>query len=177
MPLLQAADSILLCVDFQTRLMPAIHDADTLIGNAQRLRRGAELLDVPLLFTEQNPKGLGGTVADLAPDPSRTFVKMSFNACRGTDLLARLPAGKTVLVTGAEAHVCVLQTVFGLLAAGRRVFVAIDAIGSRRPESRAAAIDRMMKEGAGMVTTEMVLFEWLESAEHPRFKDVIALVK
>ena len=177
MPLLHARSTILLLIDFQARLMPAIDDAGTVVANAHRLQQGASLLGIPFFLTEQNPKGLGSTVPELAAPADRTISKMTFDACRATGLLDRLPDKQAVLVAGCEAHVCVLQTVFGLLAAGRRVFVAVDAVGSRRPESKAAAIDRMAAAGAGMVTSEMALFEWLESAEHPRFKDVIALVK
>lgn len=177
MPLLAADDTVLLLIDFQARLIPAISDAGMVVANARRLQQAAGLLGIPFFLTEQNPKGLGSTVPELAAPADRTISKMTFDACRATGLLDRLPDKKAILVAGCEAHVCVLQTVFGLLSAGRRVFVAVDAIGSRRLESRAAAIDRMSDAGAGMVTSEMALFEWLESAEHPRFKDVIALVK
>jgi nicotinamidase-related amidase len=81
------------------------------------------------------------------------------------------------VVAGCEAHVCVLQTVLGLLDAGRKVYVVRDALGSRQPESKETAIRRMERHGAEIVTTEMVVFEWLESAEHPRFRDAIALIK
>ncbi|MGZ8367401.1 MAG: isochorismatase family protein, partial [Rhodoplanes sp.] len=90
------------------------------------------------------------------------------------DMLADRPE---VIVTGCEAHVCVLQTALGLLDAGRRVYVVRDAIGSRRAESKEAAIRRMERHGADIVTTEMVVFEWLETAEHPRFRAAAALIR
>ena len=88
-----------------------------------------------------------------------------------------LPPGHHIVLAGAEAHVCVLQTALGLLDRSRRVFVVADAVGSRRPENKKAALRRLERAGAEVVTTEMLIFEWLGSAEHPAFKSVIALVK
>jgi len=177
MSTIDCATSTLLVIDFQTRLMPAIDDGASAVAHARRLIEGATKLDVPILFTEQNPRGLGPTVAELAPDPAHVVAKMTFDASRGTGLLTRLSAGHAVVVAGCEAHVCVLQTVLGLLAAKRRVYVVSDAIGSRRAQNKDAAIRRMERHGAEIVTTEMVLFEWLETAEHPRFREIVALIK
>jgi nicotinamidase-related amidase len=167
----------LLAIDLQTRLMAAIEGADAVIANAKRLADAAALLGVPTLFTEQYPKGLGPTVEALAPPAGTTAVKLTFDACGCDGFLARLGERPDVLVIGCEAHVCVLQTVLSLIDAGRRVFVARDAIGSRRLESKEAAIRRMEHHGAEIVTAEMAIFEWLGSAEHPRFREVSALVK
>ncbi len=92
-------------------------------------------------------------------------------------MLQNIPADAEVVVAGCEAHVCVLQTVLGLIAASRKVFVVCDAIGSRKPEDKAAAIARMERHGAEIVTTEMVAFEWVQTAENPRFRAVSALIK
>jgi isochorismate hydrolase len=102
---------------------------------------------------------------------------MEFDACRARGVVESLPPGHHVVVGGMEAHVCVLQTVLGLLDRSRRVYVAADATGSRRPESKAAALARLERAGAEIVTTEMVLFEWLGTADDPSFKTVIGLVK
>ena len=177
MPLLTAEGSALLLVDFQARLMPAIRDGDRALGNAARLLAGARLLGVPVAATEQNPRGLGATVPGLALRPEEIRAKATFDAGASPGALERLPPGRLVVVAGCEAHVCVLQTVLGLLAGGRRVAVAADATGSRRAESREAALARMAREGAEVVTTEMVLFEWVASCEHPRFRDILALVR
>jgi nicotinamidase-related amidase len=178
MPLLQAERSLLLVIDFQGRLMPAISDGPALVANARRLIDAAALLDVPVLATEQNPRGLGPTLPELRPvDETVILDKMTFDATRSPGLLARLPAEATVVVTGCEAHVCVLQTVLGLREAGRAVYVVRDAVGSRRPESKEAGLERMARHGAEIVTTEMVVFEWLASAEHPRFREALALIK
>ena len=169
--------STLLLIDFQTKLMPAIDDAATAVMNARRLIDAAANLGVPTLFTEQNAQRLGPTVSDLAPDPSLIVHKMTFDACSAPDLLRRLSEGHAIVVAGWEAHVCVLQTALGLLETGRQVFVVRDAIGSRRAESKETAVSRMARHGAEIVTAEMVVFEWLKTAEHPRFREVAALIK
>ena len=170
--------SMLVVIDFQTRLTPVIDGAASVVANARRLLDAATLLGVPALFTEQNPKGLGPTVAELAPDPPSIVVrKMTFDCCRSPEFMLRVPADRAVVVAGCEAHVCVLQTALGLIDRGRRVFVVRDAIGSRRRESKEAAIARMARHGVEIVTAEMVVFEWLGTAEHPRFKEAAALIK
>jgi nicotinamidase-related amidase len=177
MPIVDAANSLLLVVDFQARLMPAIAGGEAAIGQANRLLAAARLLGIPVAYTEQNPRGLGGTVEALAArDDEPVFAKMTFDAWRSAEL--RDVAGeRDLVVMGCEAHVCVLQTVLGALGSGRRVTVVRDAIGSRREESRTAALERMARHGADLVTTEMVIFEWLGTAEHAAFKPAIALVK
>lgn len=179
MPTLSAETSVLIVIDFQARLMPAIDQGADAVRQARRLIDAAGLVGVPSLFTEQNAKGLGPTLADLAPeDKSRIAHKMSFDAVRAPGFVERLPKNRPdLIVAGCEAHVCVLQTVLGLLDIGRHVFVVRDAIGSRRPESKETAILRMEKYGAEIVTAEMVVFEWLGTAEHPRFREVVALIK
>lgn len=169
--------SLLLIVDFQSRLMPVIHDGEIAVRNANRLIEAAKLTDVPRLFTEQNPKGLGSTVGDLPVEEDRLVHKQFFDACREDGFLDRMPADAHVVVSGCEAHVCVQQTVLGLLAASRQTYVVRDAIGSRSSENKETAIRRMARHGAEIVTTEMVVFEWLQTAEHPRFRQAIALIK
>ena len=168
--------STLLVIDFQGRLMPAIHEGHAAVANARRLLDAAKLLGVPAVLTEQNPDGLGATVPELASDAA-VVRKMTFDACGADGFWRTLPDRPDVVVAGCEAHVCVLQTVLGLLAEGRRVFVVRDALGSRRPESKEAAIARMERHGAEIVTTEMAVFEWLGTAEHPRFREAVALIK
>lgn len=178
MPVADCASSLLLVVDFQGRLMPAIEGGDEAIANARRLIAAARLLEVPVVYTEQNPTRLGGTVETLAPSAGEAVLsKMTFDGWRSPDIRAAAPAGRELIVTGCEAHVCVLQTVLGALADGRGVKVVRDAIGSRREDNRNAAIDRMSRAGADIVTTEMVIFEWLVDAGHPAFKEAIALIK
>jgi nicotinamidase-related amidase len=176
--LLDANDAVLLLVDLQQRLMPAIHDAGTVVARAVRLAEAAHLLDVPIRATEQNPAGLGPTVAPLAAYPQRVASKTAFSAAADPGFADLLPPGAgEIVVAGCEAHVCVLQTVLGLLADGQRVVLVSDAVGSRDPADKAAAIDRGRRHGAEIVTSEMVLFEWMRDSGHPRFREVQKLLK
>jgi len=177
MPTLDRDSTALLVIDIQGRLMPSIHGAAAVVANGRRLLDAAGLLGIPALFTEQNAAGLGGTDAALEPGVlGPVFHKRSFDGCRD-GLLAALPPRPELVVAGCEAHVCVLQTVLGLLDAGRRVWVVADAVGSRVPANRDAALRRMERHGAEPVTTEMVIFEWLRDCDHPRFKAALALVR
>lgn len=169
--------ALLLVVDFQSRLMPAIDAGATAIRNANRLIAMAELVDISCIFTEQNAKGLGPTVKDLPVEKGQLVHKQFFDACRENGFLDRIPADAYVVVAGCEAHVCVQQTVLGLLNASRKTCVVRDALGSRSAEDKETAIRRMERHGAEIVTTEMVVFEWLQTAEHRRFRDAVALIK
>ncbi|WFU20842.1 isochorismatase family protein [Bradyrhizobium sp. CB1717] len=169
--------SLLLVVDVQSRLMPAIHDGEAAILNTKRLIEAAKLVNVPRLYTEQNSKGLGPTVAGLAVEQDRLVHKQFFDACREEGFLDRVPADGHIVIAGCEAHVCVQQTVLGLLQASRKTYVVRDALGSRRPEDKETAIRRMERHGAEIVTTEMAVFEWLETAEHAEFRRAVALIK
>lgn len=200
--LLDAEDCQLVLVDYQHRLMPAIHEGEAVLVNAVRLAKIAQLLGVPLWATEENPDGLGATVPPLqALVANRVVPKMAFNGA--DDLLPRLkppvrqqggnarslpkhlqkaapqPARgrESVVIAGCEAHVCLLQTALGLLEEELEVWVVTDACGSRTERNRDAAFDRLAGAGAELVTTEMVAFEWLADAGHPRFEEVLALVK
>jgi nicotinamidase-related amidase len=176
--LLTAEGAVLLLVDLQERLMPAIYDGEVVVARAVRLAEAARLLDVPVLATEQYPAGLGQTVPPLAAYPQAVLTKTTFSAMEVPGFSALLPAGTSeIVVAGCEAHVCVLQTVLGLLGRGHRVLLAADAIGSRDPADRDAAIDRANRHGAEIVTSEMVLFEWLRDSQHPKFREVQNLLK
>ena len=170
--------AVLLLIDLQQRLLPAIYDGETVVARAVRLAEAAQLLDVPVRATEQNPAGLGPTVAPLASYAQEVLSKTTFSAVDDPGFSSLLPDGAgEIVIAGCEAHVCVLQTVLGLVGSGRRVFLAADAIGSRDPADRAAAIERARQHGAEIVTSEMVLFEWLRDARHPRFREVQKLLK
>lgn len=176
MPLLNVKAATLVIVDFQSRLMPAIEDGPRLVANTKRLVDAAGLLGVPILMTEQNPAGLGGTVPELA-GAGPVIAKMSFDSCAEPAFLEALAGDGELVLCGCEAHVCVGQTVLSLLEHRRRVVVVQDAIGSRMRESKDAAIRRMERHGAEIVTTEMVVFEWLRSAGHPQFRAALKLIR
>lgn len=199
--LLDLSDSQLVLVDYQERLMPAIADGLQVLANAQRLANAAKLLDVPVWGTEQSPEKLGTNDATLRALCQRTLAKTSFSAVDGglLDCLrppARQAAGNarslprhlqkpapvaagrnTVVLAGCEAHVCLLQTALELVEQEIDVWVVTDACGSRTERSRDAAFDRLAGAGCELVTTEMVVFEWLRTAEHPAFRAVQALIK
>jgi len=199
--LLDADDSQLVLVDYQARLMPAIHESQAVLANAMRLARMAQLFEVPAFATEQNPAGLGENPAELKALCRRTLAKMHFSAAAdGLVPLLRPPQKpqggnarslpkhlqksaeplsqrNSVVIAGCEAHVCLMQTALELLDEEFEVWVVTDACSSRTERSRDAAFDRLAGAGCELVTTEMVAFEWLRTAGHPLFKDVLALVK
>jgi nicotinamidase-related amidase len=176
--LMTAEGAVLLLIDLQERLMPAIDDNKTVLARAVRLAEAARLLDVPVRATEQYPAGLGPTVTELAGYPQAVLAKTTFSGTGDPGFPALLPVGvNEIVVAGVEAHVCVLQTVLGLLESGHRVLVAADATGSRDPADREAAFARARQAGAQIVTSEMVLFEWLRDARHHRFREVQKLLK
>jgi nicotinamidase-related amidase len=176
MTLLTATKATLVLIDFQARLMPAIYDGTRLVANGQRLVAAAKALSVPVVTTEQSPAKLGATLPELA-GAGRIVAKTSFDACAEPAFLEALAGDGEIVICGCEAHVCVGQTVLTLLENRRRVVVVQDAIGSRAPDSKAAALARMARHGAEIVTTEMVVFEWLRSADHPQFRALSALIK
>ena len=175
--MLEAEHSQLLIIDLQERLMPAISEAEEITGNARKLIKAAEILSVPIAATEQYPKGLGPTAAGLLPHNIAPLTKTTFNSMRTAAIAVTMQGELDIVVAGTEAHVCVLQTVLGLLEGQRRVFVVADAVGSRREPNKLAALSRMKSHGAELVTTEMVIFEWLCDASHPRFREVLEIIK
>lgn len=176
--LIDAADSVLLVVDVQERLMPVIHQGEAIVNRLHKLSQAARLLDVPVLATEHHSRMLGVTVEPLRSSLGAIFKKMHFSATREPGFAQALPTGrKTFVLTGCEAHVCVLQTLLGLRQDGHRVLLVEDATGSRKPVDHQAALRRAAAAGAEIVTSEMAMFEWLETCEHPRFREVLTLIK
>lgn len=200
--LLDADESQLLLVDYQSRLMPSIHEGELVLHNALRLGRLAQLLEVPAWGTEENPAGLGENPPELRALCRKTLTKMHFSAVEdGLTPLLRAPARvqqggnarslpkhlqkapqpqaqrNSIVVAGCEAHVCLMQTALGLLQEEFEVWVVTDACSSRTERNRDAAFDRLAGAGAELVTTEMVAFEWLRSADHPLFTQALTLIK
>ncbi|MGB6240877.1 MAG: isochorismatase family protein [Castellaniella sp.] len=176
--LMTAGASLLLIVDMQEKLLPAIQEADALRSRVARLAQAACLLAVPVWATEHWPQKIGPTHADLLPHLDHTVAKTHFNACREPAFLRNWPAGRPrVLLTGTEAHICVLQTGLGLAQAGYEPVLVADGIGSRRASDRVAACERWRRYGLETVTAEMAIYEWLETPEHHAFRNVLALVK
>jgi nicotinamidase-related amidase len=199
--LIDASESQLVLVDYQERLMVAIPEREAVLANARRLAQAACLLGVPVWGTEQNPGKLGLNDPVIRAACQRTLSKMNFSAleeglldclrpparsisgnARSLPKHLQKPAAPTpsrgiVVLAGCEAHVCLLQTALELVEQELDVWVVTDACGSRTERNRDAAFDRLAGTGCELVTTEMVLFEWLRTAEHPLFRDVQALIK
>ena len=169
----------LLIVDLQTKLLPAIRHAPLVLANALRLVHGARALEVPTWATEQYPKGLGPTTPELAALLPTRPAKLTFHCCGAPGLVADLRSRgvEHVTLAGIEAHVCVAQTALELLRLGFAVQVPADAVGSRADLDRDVALRRIERAGAIVTTVEAVLFEWTETAEHPQFKAISALVR
>ncbi len=180
MDTIDAGRCALVLVDYQARLMPAVHRAPEVLACALQLARAARVLGIPVVGTEQNPAGLGPNVEQLRAWCDATVAKMHFDACNDA-LCATLdelaPRTRQVVVAGCEAHVCLLQTALGLLRRERRVWVVEAACGSRRPSDHGLAMQRLQQAGATIVSPEMVLFEWLGTSEHPRFRELLEIVK
>lgn len=171
-------DCTLLIVDPQVRLMPAIHDGENVVRRCVQLALAARELGIHVIGTEENPEGLGPLVPEIAALCDTVLAKYHFAASAEEGFLRRLPAGRnTLVVAGCEAHVCALQTALGLIDAGHKVKWVADAVGSRHPYNRLAATERVRAHGADVVTTEMVIFEWLGTSQHPKFKRLAQLIR
>lgn len=176
-----ANNCCLIVVDIQERLLPAISAPNRVVANSRILVAAAKALGVPVVASEQHPRGLGPTVPAVAEAlPTDAVMEKIHFSCLRDEAMRRRIAGlnrRQAVVVGIEAHVCVLQTVDDLLGAGYEVFVVADATASRTELSHATAMARLAQTGASVVTTEMVVFEWLERAGTPVFKALTALIK
>lgn len=182
MTLLSAADSQLVIVDIQEKLAPAIHDGEAALEATLLLVAAAKRLGVPISVTEQYPKGLGASVAPLRaalPNDAAVLEKMHFSAMREPAIADHLATHKrrSMIMCGMEAHVCVLQTALDAKAAGYDVYLVRDGVGSRKPLSVETALRRMEHAGIHLVTSEMVVFEWMERAGTDDFKAIAPLLK
>jgi len=175
------AQAALVVVDVQERLLPAMSERERVVQNTVRLIKGAAVLGVPMLATEQYRKGLGATVPEVASaiPGFAPLEKMAFSACGAGGFAEALKAtgAAVAILCGIEAHVCVTQTCLDLLDKGMRVFVAADAVSSRTSENCRLGLERMREAGAVIASTEMLLFELLGEAGTPEFKKILDLVK
>ncbi len=178
---MRAADSVLLLVDIQQRLAPALHEVESLVRNVAKLIEGTRRLKVPLVATEHCASSIGQTLPDLRAQltEDEIYGKRHFDACDEEAFRGRVSqiARRQWVLCGAEAHVCLLQTALGLRRLGAAVFVVADAAGSRTEANSRLGMERLRAAGCVIVSTEMVLFEWLQHADNPAFKEVLALIK
>lgn len=180
--MLKVDNTALILVDVQGRLAQVMYESEKIQNNIVRLIKGGQLLEIPIIWLEQYPEGLGPTtdeIKQLLEDTNKPIAKKRFSPCQ-TD-----PFQKTVddlqvdnfIVAGIEAHICVYQTVRELINAGKHVEYVQDGISSRTLENKEIAIEKMNLLGAMPTSVEMVLFELLESAEHPKFRDISRIIK
>ena len=174
-------EPVLVIVDIQERLASAVKNKDAVINNCRHLIEIAKLYNIPIIVSEQYPKGLGPTVGELVSAlPAHHLVeKTAFNCCaenRFTDELNRL-FRKTIILTGMETHICVLQTCIDLLSRGYYVNIACDAVGSRTENNWRMGIEYMRDAGAVITGTETILFQLLKAAGSDEFKTISKLIK
>ncbi len=184
-PLMCGADAAqVLLIDLQVRLFGAMPEAEraAVTRSTCILAAAASQLGLPLLYSEQYPKGLGPTapeVAEALPDHARRFEKTAFSCCAADGFLAALKSTerRQIVIAGQETHVCVLQTALELMREGFQVFVVEDAVCSRKLEHKRNALARMAAAGVIVTNVESVVFEWLGDAAHPQFKSLSALIR
>lgn len=178
---LAAGRSCLITVDVQERLAPAVAETAAVQEQIRKLLTSASLLSVPCIFTEQYPQGLGETLTQVREAAGRAEVveKMSFSAVGEPAFVRALECAKggQLLLCGMETHVCVLQTALDLQERGHEVYVIADACGSRDPWQKETGLTRLRQEGVRVVSTEMVLFEWLERAGTEKFRSLLRMIK
>lgn len=179
--LIQRDASLLLLVDLQEKLAPAIFEADRVIRNSVRLLEAAQQLGVPAFAAEHCAGSIGPVVPEIrnATVPPSFFAKTHFSCTAEPGIIDLLREARRpqVILAGIECHVCVLQTAFGLREAGFEVFLAADAASSRTPANHLAAVERMRAGGIHAVTTEMVIFEWLHRAGTDDFRALLPLIR
>jgi len=174
-------DTALIVVDVQGKLADIVHEAESVVGQIESLIKGAQILNVPIIWMEQYPEGLGPTTDQLKRhlENERYVSKRTFSACLEEDFMKEVEklGRKSFLVTGIEAHVCVYQTVRDLLKKSYDVEIVLDAVSSRTEANRKLGIEKMRSLGASITSTEMALFELMVTSKHPKFREVIALIK
>ncbi len=177
---LNKEEAVLLIIDIQERLVPAMNQGEKAINNTNVLISTAKSMDMPIIVTEQYPKGLGGTVSQIQENIEgiNKFEKTTFSGCvEGVMNCLHETNRKKVIVTGMETHVCVFQTVRDLLKLGYYVFVAADAVCSRTEENNNNGLSMMQDMGAVISNTETILFDLLKESGTPQFKALSKLIK
>ena len=174
---IHSENSILILIDLQGRLMPAIAQGEAVLKQCIRVAQIAQLLEIPIIGTEQSPSSLGSNLDSIQSYCSKTIEKEHFNAC-ADGLTAAIPDNRQqCILMGCETHVCLMQTALKLIDEGYDVSVVVDGVGSRRALDKQIALDRLGIAGARLITVEMLGFEWLKTAQNPVFKEVLALLK
>ncbi len=174
------AHTALLVIDVQQRLMPVIHEQEKVIANVNKLLRGAEILGLETIVTEQYPKGLGNTCPEVELGENVTLLEKVCFSCMLSEPVAdqlKLTNTKSLIICGAESHICVLKTALDAVKAGYEVHVVADAVSSRTPENKQLALERMRQSGVFITSVEMILFMLLDQAGTDEFKAISKLIK
>ena len=183
MPICNIDDSLLLIIDIQDRLLNAVFNKDNVLKSCEVMSKASSILNIPVIITEQYPKGLGATISEIKSNTDKNntyfFEKTDFNALNDMGLCSKLSSAgkKNILLAGIETHICVYQTAIALKEKGYNVVLLKDSCGSRKEFEFSSALDILGKNGVEIKTVEMVLFELLKSSKHPKFKEVQALIK
>jgi nicotinamidase-related amidase len=187
--MLDANKTVLVLIDVQEKLTSVMHEREALIENLVKLVKGAQALDIPIIWLEQIPEKMGPTISDLKQllEDQSPLTKTCFSCCGAEGFKKQLESSgrKQVLIAGIETHVCVYQTAVELIRAGYAVEVVVDAVSSRKASDKEVAIEKIKACGAhsagsgqGHITTvEIALFELMRTAEHEKFRDILRIVK
>lgn len=174
-------DSLLMIIDIQQAMLKAITTWELVAGKVKQLIRSANVLDVPILLTEQYKKGLGETLPELIQEikSPQVFQKEHFSACLEEDFIPTVQSfnRNKVVVVGMETHVCVLQSCLDLIKAGYQVHLVADAVASRVDQNRDTAIDLLRQAGAVISSTEIIIFQWACRANTNEFRKILPIVK
>lgn len=174
-------NTALILIDVQGKLAKIVHESEQILQNIDNLIQGVQMLNMPIIWMEQYPEGLGPTVDEIKQHlPTETpIAKKVFSACQSNMFQKQVNElnVENFLIVGIEAHICVYQTVLELIQDGKNVEVVVDAISSRTVQNKNIAIEKMKQLGAGVTSVEMVLFELLRTADHPAFKEISKLIK
>ena len=175
------SETILLIIDVQGKLAYLMHEKDEILKNLQGLIQAAQILDIPIIFTEQVPVKIGKTIPEISQYFRETvpIIKATFSCCGENKFLKKLKMlkRKQIIVAGIETHVCVYQTVADLIKMKYEVQVVADSVSSRTEENKILALDRMKSKGATLTSTEMIMTELLKTSQHPRFKEILNLIR
>jgi nicotinamidase-related amidase len=179
--MLRIENSLLVIVDVQGKLTQLMYEKEKLIASLVRMVKGARILGIPILWNEQNPAGLGGTIPELTEllIDLQPMSKMTFSCCGNPAFIEELRRSgrRQVLLVGIEAHICVYQTAAELLQQGYEVYLVSDAVSSRTIENKQVGMERVRSQGAVITSTEMALFELLRTADQSCFREISRLVK
>ena len=177
----QINKTTLLIIDIQGKLASLVHEKEKVYQNVTALIKAAQLLNMPIIYTEQVPEKIGKTIPEIANllPGQNPIIKSSFSCCGSKEFVSKLKTlnRKQLVITGIETHVCVYQTISDLLDLKYEIQVVADAVSSRTFENSKIALKQIRKLGADITSTEMVICELMKTSEHEKFRDIIKLIK